>query len=175
MSRGRLEHPSKRKKRGRRTLLTAVLKKRVCAMLERGHTVKSTVAACGISERCYFDHTRKDVAFSAAALRARAAGRMRIVESILASGDWKALSWYLSVTDPEQFARTSERQIVVQLPPVRDDSINFGEAGVALRELLVHARDETQRSALKVALAMVDAENAKLASLIDDLREQGLL
>jgi hypothetical protein len=168
-------HNPEHRKPGRATLVTSELKKRICVMLERGHTVKTTVGACGISERCYFDHTKKDAAFSAAVLRARATGRMRIVESILDSGDWKALSWYLSVTDPEQFARTAERQIVVQLPSVRDDSVNFGEAGVALRQLLVQARDEAQKSALKVALAIVDAENAKLASLLDDLREHGLL
>jgi hypothetical protein len=175
MSTGRSEDPSKRKKRGRATLVTSELKERICAMLERGHTVKTTVAACGISERCYFDHTRKDVAFSAAALRARATGRMRIVESILDSGDWKALSWYLSVTDPEQFARTSERQIVVQLPAVRDDAADYGTTAATLRIMLAGAQDETKREALRLVLSEAEAENGKLSQLIEHWREQGLL
>ena len=53
-------------KRGRATLVTSELKKRICVMLERGHTVKTTVAACGISPRCYHDHCEQDAAFFAA-------------------------------------------------------------------------------------------------------------
>ena len=144
-------------------------------MLERGHTARTTAAACGVSERSYREYCTKYPAFSAAAQRARARGRARIVESILDSGDWKGLSWYLSVTDPEQFARTAERQIVVQPPPVREDGANFGEAVVALRELLTEVRDEAKKAAIQATLATVEEEYAKVTRLFDDLRSQRLL
>src|SRR5947208_7154905 len=95
----------RRKKRGRATLLTPAVKKRICAMLERGHTVKTTVAALGVSPRCYHDHCEQDAAFFAATQRARACGRVRIAESIMDSDDWRAKTWYLERTDPEQYAR----------------------------------------------------------------------
>jgi hypothetical protein len=166
---------SKGKKRGRRTLLTPALKKRICAMLERGHTVKATVAALGVSPRCYHDHCEQDAAFLAQTLRARACGRVRIAESILDSDDWRAKAWYLERTDPEQYARTAERQIIIQPPLVRDDTVNYGEAAATLRIFLAQTRDEAKKEALRSVLADVEAEDAKLSALIESWRAEGLL
>jgi len=104
-------------KRGRKTLLTAAMRERIVQMLERGHTVKTTVAANGISERCYFDHCTKDPAFLAATQRARAQGRMQLVDSILKARDWRAKAWYLERTDAAQFARTEPRTVIIDQPP----------------------------------------------------------
>ena len=166
---------SKGKKRGRRTLLAPALKKRICAMLERGHTVKATVAALGVSPRCYHDHCEQDAAFFAATQRARACGRVRIADSILDSDDWRAKAWYLERTDPEQYARTEERQIVVQTPAVRGDAADYGTTAATLRIMLAGIGDETKRQALRLVLEEAEAENRKLAQLIDHWRELGLL
>lgn len=166
---------AKGKKRGRRTLLTPALKKRICTMLERGHTVKTTVAALGVSPRCYHDHCEQDAAFLAATQCARACGRVRIAESILDSDDWRAKAWYLERTDPEQYARTAERQIIIQPPPVRDDTVNYGEAAATLRILLAQTGDEAKKQALRSILADLDAEEAKFVALIESWREKGLL
>ena len=40
---------------------------------------------------------------------------MKIVDSILKSADWRARAWYLERTDPEQYARSAERPIPVDL------------------------------------------------------------
>jgi hypothetical protein len=162
-------------KRGRRTLLTPALKKRICAMLERGHTVKTTVAALGVSPRSYHDYCERDAAFLAATQRARASGRARIAELILDSNDWRSKAWYLERTDPEQYARTGERQIVIQRPPVRDDTADYGTTAATLRILLAQTRDQAKKEALRSVLADVEAENAKLSRLIEQWREQGLL
>jgi hypothetical protein len=144
-------------------------------MLERGHTVKTTVAACGISPRCYHDHCEQDAAFFAATQRARACGRARIAESILDADDWKSKAWYLERTDPEQYARTAERPIVIQPLAVRDDTVNYGEAAATLRIFLAQTRDEAKKEALRSVLADVEAEDAKFSALIESWRTQGLL
>src|SRR5438552_10597116 len=136
---------AKKLRRGRPTLVTFALKQRICAMLERGHTVKTTVAALGVSPRCYHDHCEQDAAFFAATQRARACGRVRIAESILDSQDWRAKAWYLERTDPEQYARTEERQIVIQPPAVRDDTADYGTTAATLRIMLAGTHDETKR------------------------------
>ncbi len=144
-------------------------------MLERGHTVKTTVAALGVSPRCYHDHCEQDAAFFAATQRARACGRVRIAESILDSGDWRAKAWYLERTDPEQYARTEERQIVIQSASVRDDTADYGTTAATLRIILAGTHDEAKREALRLALAIAVEEDAKLSNLIEHWRTDGLL
>jgi hypothetical protein len=100
---------------------------------------------------------------------------VRIAESILDSDDWRANVWYLERTDPEHYARTGERQIVIQAPPVRDETVNYGEAAATLRILLVQTRDEVKKEALRSVLADVEAEDAKLKALIESWRAAGLL
>ena len=175
MKRAALTSTAKGKKRGRRTLLTPALQKRICAMLERGHTVKTTVAALGVSPRCYHDHCEQDAAFFAATQRARACGRARIAESILDSNDWRAKAWYLERTDPEQYARPEDRKIVIQAPRVRDNTVNYGEAAATLRILLVQTQDQAKKESLRSVLADVEAEDAKFAALIEQWRAEGLL
>ena len=104
-------------KRGRKTLLTAALRKRVCEMLRRGHTIRTTTAALGFSERAYHEWCQKDSSFAAQSLRARAIDRMRIVDSILADKDWRARAWYLERTASDEFARTEPRTVVIERPP----------------------------------------------------------
>jgi hypothetical protein len=104
-------------KRGRKTLLTAALRKRIFGMLRRGHTVRITAGTLGFSERVFFEWCQKDCSFAAASLRARAAGRVRIVDSILADKDWRSKAWYLERTASDEFARTEPRTVVIERPP----------------------------------------------------------
>jgi len=108
------------KRRGRKSNLTSQLQRIICKLLERGHTISTTCAAAGISERSYHDYCERDAAFLAATQRARAKGRARIVESILDSPDWRAKAWYLERTEPAQFARSAERPLPAEPQPVRD-------------------------------------------------------
>jgi hypothetical protein len=97
--------------RGRRTRLTPQLKRKICKLLQRGHTVGTTCGAVGISERSYFDYCAKDAAFLAGTQRARAQGRVRIVDSILDDRDWRGKAWYLERTAPAEFGRCAEREL----------------------------------------------------------------
>src|SRR5439155_25503606 len=100
--------------KGRRTLFTASLGMKVCALLAKGHAVKVVAGALGFSERSYHTWCRQKPAFLAATLRARSEGRMKIVESILDSDDWRAKAWYLERADPEQWGRTMPRVIIIE-------------------------------------------------------------
>jgi hypothetical protein len=101
-------YPIKRR-RGQKTLLTPALRKRLTRFLSKGHTIKASCEACGHSERSYFDWCNKDASFLAATLRARTAGKIKIVESILVDKDWRARAWYLERCFPAEFGRTKER------------------------------------------------------------------
>jgi len=113
-------------KRGRKSLLTPALRKQVCRLLERGHTIATVSAAGGFSERSFFDWCEKNAAFLAETQRARAAGRVRIIESILADRDWRAKAWYLERTDPGQYGRVAERP--PPSPSVDDEGKQLGVA-----------------------------------------------
>jgi len=95
--------------RGRKTILNASLQRKICDLFERGHTVATVAQACGFSERSFFNWCQENSAFFAETQRARATGRLQIVESILKHPDWRAKAWFLERTDPAQFGRTAER------------------------------------------------------------------
>ena len=103
------------KTRGRKTLLTGAERTAICKLLEKGHTIKTVMAARGFSERSFHTWCEEDESFLAATQRARAIGRMRLVDDILAEKDWRAKAWYLERTDAEQFGRVAERQIPVPI------------------------------------------------------------
>ena len=80
-------------------------------MLKRGHMVKTVCAAVGISDRSFLDYCERDGAFLAATQRARAKGRVRLVDSILDDRDWRGKAWYLERTAPDEFGRVAERDL----------------------------------------------------------------
>jgi hypothetical protein len=88
-----------------------VIARKIVAMLERGHMVKTVCAALGISDRSFHDYCERDGAFLAATQRARAQGRVRIVDSILDDRDWRGKAWYLERTAPAEFGRVAERDL----------------------------------------------------------------
>jgi hypothetical protein len=75
--------------------------------------VKTVCAALGISDRSFHDYCERDGAFLAATQRARAQGRVRIVDSILDDRDWRGKAWYLERTAPAEFGRCAERELPV--------------------------------------------------------------
>jgi hypothetical protein len=98
-------------KRGRRSRLTPQLRRKVCKLLERGHTVGNVCGALGLPDRTFHDYCAKDSAFLAETQRARAQGRVRIVDSILDDRDWRGKAWYLERTAPAEFGRCAEREL----------------------------------------------------------------
>jgi hypothetical protein len=103
--------------KGRRSNLTPQLRRKICKLFERGHTVGTVCAALGISDRSFHDYCERDAAFLAETQRARAQGRVRIVDSILNDRDWRGKAWYLERTAPDEFGRVAERE----LPVVQDE------------------------------------------------------
>jgi len=99
------------KKRGRPTRLNGKLTLQICQLLRDGISITAACDALGINQDTYFSWINKDAEFSEKATRARANGKIALVKRILADKDWRALSWYLSVCWPNEFARSVERPL----------------------------------------------------------------
>jgi hypothetical protein len=98
-------------KRGRRTRLTPQLQRKICKLLERGHTVGTACGALGLPDRSFHRYCARNATFLAETQRARAKGRVRIVDSILNDRDWRGKAWYLERTAPDEFGRVAEREL----------------------------------------------------------------
>jgi hypothetical protein len=112
-------------KRGRRTRLTPQLQRKICKLLERGHTVGTTCGAVGLSPRSFHDYCAKDSSFLAKTQRARAQGRVRLVDSILDDRDWCGKAWYLERTAPAEFGRCAERDLPAAEPSEKRINVAF--------------------------------------------------
>jgi len=97
----------KKKKRGRKSLLTPTLHKKLCELLAAGNTIKTCCDAVGISERVYFDWCEQKVHFSQAVNRARARGKEKLVRLITdaAQSDWRAAAFLLERGWPNEYGK----------------------------------------------------------------------
>jgi hypothetical protein len=95
------------KKRGRRTLLTVHLRKRLCELLSAGNTVKTSCAAVGVSERSFFDWCEQKPHFAQATNRARSQAKIKLVRIITAAAplDWRAASFLLERGWPNEYGK----------------------------------------------------------------------
>jgi hypothetical protein len=96
-----------KKKLGRKTLLTAHLQKKLCALLENANTVKTACGACGISERVFYEWAAEKPHFAQATNRARSLAKIRLIGIIMAAApkDWRAAMELLSRLAPAEFGR----------------------------------------------------------------------
>jgi hypothetical protein len=101
-------NPRTKMKRGRRSLLTPAVQKEICGLLAKGNTIRTTVGACGISERVYFDWCEVHPHFAQATSRARAQAKVRLVKVLVdaAKLDWRSAAWLLSHCWPEEFSES---------------------------------------------------------------------
>ena len=90
-----------------------MLRRKVCDLLRRGHSVGTVCAALGLPDRSFHRYCERNAAFLAETQRARAQGRVRIVDSILDDRDWRGKAWYLERTAPDEFGRCAERDLPV--------------------------------------------------------------
>jgi hypothetical protein len=98
-------------KRGRRSLITKPIERRILALLRRGLPVGTACASLGLPDRTFHRYCARNATFLAATQRARAQGRVRIVDSILNDRDWRSKAWYLERTAPDEFGRCAEREL----------------------------------------------------------------
>jgi len=64
----------------------------------------------GLRNRSFHRYCARNATFLAETHRARAKGRVRIVDSILNDRDWRGKVWYLERTAPAEFGRVAERE-----------------------------------------------------------------
>jgi hypothetical protein len=95
------------KRRGRKSLFTLKLKKRICDLLANANTIKTACDACGIGERTYFNFAQKYPAFLAATREARARAKIYLVGIVrkAAKTNAKHAEWILERSWPSEYAR----------------------------------------------------------------------
>lgn len=163
------------KKRGRPTRLDSELTRKICALLAQGHTVSAVCGAVGIGERTFYEWLQRHPHFSQAATRAIGQSKIALLDKLRLSDDWRAQAFLLERRWPSEFGKVEARVVQPSTAPVSDDATDYGSTARTLRMLLIQTRDEAKIEALRLILAEVEAENARLSRLIEDLRTQGLL
>jgi len=169
------EYTPKRKRRGRATLLNALLQRKICGLLAQGHTVSAVCGAVGIGERTFYEWREKHPHFSQAVTRAIGQSKIALVDKVRQSDDWRAQAFLLERRWPTEFGKTEARIVQPGTAPAIDAAVNYGSTARTLRILLAQTADKAKMEALRLILAEVEAENARLSHLIEDLRTQGLL
>ena len=160
---------------GRKTLLNAQLQRKICRLLAQGHTVSAVCGAAKISESSFFQWKRDNSEFSEAVTRAIGQSKIALLNKLRQSDDWRAQAFLLERRWPTEFGKTDARIVQPSTAPAMDAAVNYGSTAVTLRTLLAQTRDEAKIKALRLILADVEAEGARLSRLIEELRTQGLL
>jgi hypothetical protein len=132
------EQLTMKKKRGRETLLTPALQKRLCKFLADANTISTSAAACGISERTFF-RFREEPAFLAAVSRARAKAKAKLVKVITdqAPRDWRAAAFLLARSWPKEYGQRVEiTEETAEAPRQKGCTIYYDVGNGTLAELL---------------------------------------
>ena len=166
---------TRKMKRGRPTRLDSELTRKICGLLEQGHTVSAVCGAVAISERSFYDWHQKYPQFSQAATRAIGQSKIALVDKVRQSDDWRAQAFLLERRWPTEFGKCETRAVQPGTAPVYDDAADYGSTARTLRMLLALTRDKAKIEALRLVLVDVDAENEKTSRLLEDLRTLGLL
>jgi len=96
-----------------RTKLDAKMQKQICALLAKGHTIKTVCQAVVIGERTYYDWCEKHPHFSQATTCAIGKSKIVLVDKLRLSDDWRAAAFLLERRWPDEFGRCDARM----LPP----------------------------------------------------------
>ena len=112
------------RKRGRKTLCTPEMTRRLCKFITGACTIKTTCEACGVSEKSFYEWIARGAGgeqpfaqFRASVTRARGVAKAKIVRSILDFPDWRAKLEILARVFPDEYGRTEPRVIVIPQPP----------------------------------------------------------
>jgi hypothetical protein len=171
-----LEHPSKRKKRGRATLLNAQLQRKICGLLAQGHTVSAVCGAVGLGERTFYDWLEKRPHFSHAAMRAIGQSKIALLDKLRLSDDWRAQAFLLERRWPSEFGKVEPRAIQPSTPALSNGPANYGTTATTLRTMLAEAAGNPEKiERLRLTLNEAEAENQKLLNLLEKWRADGLL
>jgi hypothetical protein len=113
------------KRRGRKSLFTPQLQKRICDFLADANTIKTACDACGIGERTYFNFCERYPAFLAATREAMARAKIQLVAIVrnAAKTNAKHAEWLLERSWPNEYARTER---VEQIGEKADEKKNSG-------------------------------------------------
>src|SRR2546430_17095498 len=163
------EHPSKRKKRGRATLLNAQLQRKICDLLAQGHTVSAVCGAVGIGERTFYDWHEKHPHFSQATSRAIGQSKIALLDKLRQSDDWRAQAFLLARRWPTEFGKSEARVVQSGTAPVGEDAADYGSRARTRPQPLAPTAAEAKDEAPQVILAEGEAADARMSPLRERL------
>jgi hypothetical protein len=111
--------------RGRKTILTPRLARRISTLLSRGATIESAALQCGVSEKSYHNWIERGRAgepiyegFFFTASRAREQWKQKLIETVMAAAheDARHAEWLLERQFPRSFAPYERRPIPQEEP-----------------------------------------------------------
>src|SRR5262245_11705061 len=120
--------------RGRPIVLNAALTKRICALLQKGSTIKSAAILCGVSERAFHSwmepgkrNEQPYKRFFDAASRAREQHKANLIAVVreAAHKDARHAEWLLERQFPHEFAPYDRRPIPVEPEPEKRINVAF--------------------------------------------------
>jgi hypothetical protein len=97
------------------------MQKQICALLAKGHTIKTVCEAVVIGERTYYDWCEKHPHFSQATTCAIGKSKIVLVDKLRLSDDWRAAAFLLERRWPDEFGRCDVRPLP---PPEEKKKIN---------------------------------------------------
>jgi hypothetical protein len=103
----------KPRRKGRRSLYTPALQKRICQLLAKGNTIVATCDHVGISDRLFHQWCEDRPHFLQATMRARGKARASLVKVIAdaAKKDWRAAGWLLSHCWPAEYSEQMRAEV----------------------------------------------------------------
>lgn len=103
-----LTKPRRRKKGGRRTVMTRRNWNKICRFIAAGMPLQHAAAASGIGKSTFHLWQQKNPAFAGAVEKARARGlatRLAVITEA-AKTDWRAAAWYCEHVFPDSFSKS---------------------------------------------------------------------
>jgi hypothetical protein len=177
--------------RGRPIVLNAALTRRICALLQKGSTIKSAAILCGVAERSFHSWMKRGKrneqpykSFFDAASRARETHKANLIKRIVAAAkaDWKAASFLLERQFPHEFAPYDRRPIPVEPEPEKKINVAFvvDTKGKSLEEVVSfpvlttqQAMPEPEPERELTAGELFDGDIGKLGRVVHDLPFDG--
>jgi hypothetical protein len=177
-----------KRSRGRPIVLNAALQKRICALLQKGSTIKSAAILCGVAERTFHSWMERGKrseqpykSFFDAASRAREQHKANLIAVVreAAHKDARHAEWLLERQFPHEFAPYDRRPIPVEPEPEKRINVAFvvDTKGKNLEEVATFPIMTTQEIAQKgpesepelTAGELFDGNIGKLGRFVGDV------
>lgn len=102
------------------------LKKKIIKLAEKGATNRDCAESCRIAERTLYNWIATDANFAEDYAQAQAEARMKSIELIASSDDWRAHAWLQERRDPTNWGKADNETLAAKFAAFLE-GVNHGE------------------------------------------------